>query len=78
MLITFFDEQVVIHKQFVPEGQSIVLSMLSKNFPVEATISSRVQLVLAARQYPFPFHTGSEDISGQTRCCGDKPPNLFP
>jgi hypothetical protein len=27
---------------------------------------------------PSKFHTGSEDISRQTRCCGDKPPPYSP
>jgi hypothetical protein len=48
------------------------------NFLGEATILSAGQLVLFARQYPFSFRIGSEKISGQTRCCGDKPPTLPP
>jgi hypothetical protein len=34
-------------------------------------------LVPVARQCPFPFRTGFDDISGQTRCCGEKPPTQF-
>jgi hypothetical protein len=85
MLITFFDKQGVIHKEFVPERQIVnsafyveVIGRLLKRISLgEATISSRGQLGLVAGQCPFPFHTGNEDISGQARCCGDKPPTLF-
>jgi hypothetical protein len=51
--------------------ESIVLSTLGLSEIVEAhfsgvaTIASRGQFVLVARQCPFPFRTGSEDISGQ-------------
>jgi hypothetical protein len=34
-------------------------------------------VVLVARQFPSPFPTGIEDISGQIRCCEDKAPTLF-
>jgi hypothetical protein len=77
MLITIFDEQGVIYKEFVSEGQTVNNAFyVEALFPGEATVSSRGQLVLLAGQCPFPFRIGSEDFSGQT-WCGDKPPTLF-
>jgi hypothetical protein len=81
MLIIFFDKQGVIHKELMPEGQTVnscgYRNIVEAHFSGEATISSRGQLILVARECPFPFRTGSEDISGQIRCCGDKPFTLL-
>lgn len=54
-LITSFDKQSVIYKEFLPEGrQTIVLSTLRLSGG-EASILSRGQLVLFARQCPIRF-----------------------
>jgi hypothetical protein len=85
MLITFFDKQAVIHKELVPERQRVTsvfyvqvigrllkrTSLVNHNFQLRAVGS-------CCTTVPLPFRTGTEDISGQTRCYGDKQPTDSP
>jgi hypothetical protein len=80
MLTTFFDKQGVIHTEGLTVNSAFyveVIGRLLKRISRVRTVSSKGLLVLAARQCRFRFGTGSEDISGQTRCRGLKPPTLF-
>jgi hypothetical protein len=73
-LITVFDKQRVIHKEYALEGQRVnsafcveVVGRLLQRIP-----GVTPQLVPVALQCPFAFRTG------QTRCCRDKPRHAMP
>jgi hypothetical protein len=85
MLITFFDKQVVIYKEFVHEEQRVnsafyteVIEMLLKRIsqarPQFQTEGSWCLLHDNAPSHPTLV---LKHIFGQTQCCGDKPSTLF-
>jgi hypothetical protein len=81
-LIIFFDKQDVIHKELLPEGQTVNTALYTE---VIGRLLKCISRVRPERSW-FLLHDNTPThsalvvkirISGQTLCCGDKPPILF-
>ena len=85
MLVIFFDWQDVIHKQFVPEGETInavyykgvVERLLNRIRRVRQGMCESGDWLLFERQRPVPQRNNRQAVFGPTKSDCARPPSVF-